>query len=506
MKSVDSLDPAFVQSCLDRAQRGDGELFAHLFRDEFFYEPNANEWYYWTGHTWAIDMENKHLAAVDRVAQAYLAAADRCFQERRALTQTPEDKRRDGQLKRLQEAFLKRGRQLRTADARRKALEFAVSIENPLITTADRLDQHPLLIGTPNGVINLELGDFEEGKPGQFITKATAVKWAGFNAPCSTWERILIEIFNGDTQVPRYLQRVIGYALTGKPNRDVVFFLVGRGRNGKSLIAKTLVEVLAPYAATIQSETLLAGVRRAAGSPNPEILRLRGLRLAFASETDEGAKVSGARLKLLSGGDHLIARAPFGKREIQFRPSHTLFLSTNAAPRIPLGGDYAIWQRLKVIPFPLSFVERRPDAPFADDERPVDPELAENLKKEYPGILAWCVNGALDYLEEGFGEEPDAVKNATNEYRRREDHLTEFIEFALVRVDNETIQASELYRAFQVWWERTRGGSKPWSAATLGNLLHDRNFQKKKSGGLVHYLDLALTSGMREMLDAAATE
>ncbi len=490
----------FVSKCLEQNQRGDAVLYAFLHRDRVFYEPADGTWYVWNGIHWEKDEKNKHLAWVENVAKVYLVAAEKAFQERSEMLRGGGiDKNRAQRLRGFYEACLKRAGRLRTSDYRKRVVEFAISIEDPLIVPKERLDQDPNILACANGVIDLRTGELIAPHPDQFITRAAKTEFHGLNTPCHAWKRALLEIFNGDESLVDYLQRTLGYAVAGIPKEDRFFIWVGKGRNGKSVIASTVIDVLSPHAAQIQAETLLEGVKRSASAPSPDIIRLRGLRIAFASETDEGGSFSTSKVKLLSGGDFLVGRAPHAKREVQFKPSHVLFLLTNAPPRVKFGGDLALWERVRILRFPLSFVDRPEGAPLKDDERRRNVNLKENLRKEGPGILAWLIRGYHEYKKRGLTE-PEAVRQETLEYRKAQDHLGEFVDFALRHAENEALQASQLYEAFVVWWRKTRGGSRPWSSVVLGNQLLKAGFRKRKTSGRIYYLDVALTDQMKALI------
>lgn len=149
----------------------------------------------------------------------------------------------------------------------------------------------------------------------------------------------------------------------------------------------------------------------------------------------------------MTGGDTLTGREMYGKRQVPFRPTHTLFLLTNHKPQAP-ADDYALWQRIHLIPFTQSFV----DNPSACNERSADPGLAERLKGEASGILAWLVNGALEYQRQGLNP-PAVVLEATQVYQEEEDEVGRFIEERCILRDGVEVRARDLYGAYQDWSE-----------------------------------------------------
>jgi len=215
-------------------------------------------------------------------------------------------------------------------------------------------------------------------------------------------------------------------------------------------------------------------------------MALRGLRIAFASENDEGRRFSPSRVKWLSGGDTLVGRSPHDRYETHFTPTHTLILLTNHKPHAP-ADDFAFWERVHLIPFDLSFVNRKP---VADNERPADKHLPEKLRAEASGILAWMVRGCLAWQDKGL-DPPRIVRDATADYRREEDILGDFIDECCFLDPSAEIQSSKLYTAFCDWWEQNVS-KKTLSQKKFGKMMTKRFKREKK--GTYKYFGLDLTS------------
>jgi putative DNA primase/helicase len=222
---------------------------------------------------------------------------------------------------------------------------------------------------------------------------------------------------------------------------------------------------------------------RSAAAPSPDIINLKGKRLVWASETDEGRRLSLSRIKWLTGGDTLVGRPPNGKVMIEFRPSHTLFLLTNPLPHAP-GDDYALWERVKLIHFPFSFV----DDPKLENERQQDKELPDRLKTEATGILAWLVRGCIAWQKEGLGTAA-AIQLATKGYQGEEDLVGQFLEECTIEDQSSQVQASELYGAYRRWSQAA--GLTPKSSTWFGKQMRKRGVDEVKFG-TVSYLGLAL--------------
>jgi len=293
-----------------------------------------------------------------------------------------------------------------------------------------------------------------------------------------------------------YVSRLLGYGITGLNIEHIFPVLYGPGRNGKSLLPEILNYVLGSLSGSIQSEMLLDQKRpRSSQGPSPDIMTLKGLRLAFASETDEGQRFSAAKVKWLTGGDQLVGRYPHDKYEVRFNSTHLLFLITNRKPMAP-GDDFAFWERMHLIPFRLSFVNRDP---VADNERRADIYLLEKLKKEAPGILAWLVRGCLAYQKQGLNPPKDIIE-ATAQYRRDEDILADWLEDYCKVGPDEKGQATDLYDHFVKWYRKNISRKKDFSQRRFGTLM-GRRFEKTKSVGTVFYTGVDLDALAPEIED-----
>jgi putative DNA primase/helicase len=219
-------------------------------------------------------------------------------------------------------------------------------------------------------------------------------------------------------------------------------------------------------------------------------MTLRGLRMAFASETDEGRRFSPAQVKWLTGSDTLVGRHPYDKHEIYFEPTHTLFLQTNHRPHTSLSDDFAFWERMSLIEFTLSFVNREPKA---ENERRGDPGLKEKLLQHKSGILAWMVKGCLEWQRHGL-KQPDKVEASTQEYRKSENFLDSFLEDRCIIGDPAIMstKAAEIYDDY-VDWNKRNNGENAWTASsTKFGTLMGKKFERRKSSGIMKYLGVGL--------------
>ena len=465
-------------------QVGDSRLFIRLFAGKFVYDHAAGRWYRWGGHYWIDDEVETILIALDCVVDLYHHAAGRCaWQKAQAIRESDEKAGKDAAAHEV--IFLKKIASIQNKKWRRDVLEFAAAGDGSLGIAGKEWDKSTMLIACPNGVIDLNTGAFRSGKPDDYIKVACPTEWKGINESCPEWDKFQLQIFNGDVELVGYVRRLDGYAISGQRKERVMPIACGIGWNGKGTIFEVLEYALGDLAGPVPSEILLEDGKnyRTGGSPTPEIMRLRGKRLVWASETNEGRKLNPGKVKLLTGGDTLVGRDPFGKRLVSFPPTHTLFLMTNHRPKAN-ADDFALWQRINLIPFDLSFV----DNPTEPHERKRDKHLADRLKKEAPGILAWLVRGFFEWKEQGLNP-PAKVTEATAEYRETEDSIGQFIFERCVIKEAAMVKAGDLHQEYKSWCE-TMGFKPEW-----GNKFGERitaKFVKKKIKGCFSYHGIGL--------------
>jgi len=440
---------SFAWDCMSANEDGDAALFIYLHRDRFVFDHAAGTWHTWAGQHWQEDVLGESLAAVEAVIAVYAEQARKAAWER--LKETKAGNTEAAKVSEEREGkFLRRVAALQSLGRKRNILVLAGAGHDSLGVTGERWDGHPMLLACPNGTLDLETGKLRPGRPEEFLKTACPTPWSGLDARAPTWEDFLHVVFDGDRELIAYLRRLLGYGITGLTTEHIFPILWGVGRNGKSTLLQTLGDVLGPLAAPTKSELILAQPRtRSAASPDSDIMALRGRRLTWATESEEGRRFDAGRLKLLTGGDTLTGRPPYGKREITFQPTHLLMLLTNHRPKAD-PSDFALWQRLHLIPFGMSFV----DEPRAQNERRRDPDLLRKLRGEGPGILAWLVRGAIEWRKSGLMP-PKRVQEGTEAYRRGEDDVARFIdECCLTGAETELrVKAGELYGAYTRWAE-----------------------------------------------------
>jgi putative DNA primase/helicase len=317
-----------------------------------------------------------------------------------------------------------------------------------------QLDSHPWLLNVHNGTLDLRTGHLRPHAREDLLTKLAPVAYDPV-APCPLWEAFLSRIFAGDGGLIRFVQKALGYSLTGSTQEQCFFILHGVGANGKSTLIQTISAVLRDYAKHTPTETLLV---QQGDRPRNDLARLQGARFVSASEVEGGRKLAEALIKQLTGGDTLTARYLY-KEHFEFQPAFKIWLAVNHKPGVH-GTDHAIWRRMRLLPFTVTI-------PPAEQEK----RLPEKLLGELPGILRWAVEGCLAWQQEGL-EPPMAVKRATGDYRAEMDVIAAFIRDCCVVEPQRQVSTSELYAEYQGWCEQM--GESAVTQKALAAALQER--------------------------------
>ena len=304
--------------------------------------------------------------------------------------------------------------------------------------------------------VDLRTGQSYAPRREDYCTKVAACDPGG---ECPLWWEFLGRVTDGNQDLESYLQRVVGYCLTGLTSEHVLFFLYGTGANGKTVFINTLSGMMGDYAVTAPMEMFLASH----GERHPtELAMLRGARLVVASETEDGRRWSEAKIKALTGGDKIAAR--FMRQDFfEFTPQFKLMIAGNHKPSLRSVDD-AIRRRIHLIPFTVT---------IPPEQR--DQELTEKLKAEWPGILAWAIEGCLEWKETGLVP-PEIVRMATDEYLAGEDALKLWLEECTEDANEWAFERkANLFASWKTWAERA--GEYPGTQKRLTQNLEGRGFE-----------------------------
>ncbi len=488
------LSTDFVLDCLKANERGDGVLFAELHRDKFIYNNTAGRWLFFNGHHWEWDVMGNHYGAVEDVARRYeseLPIIDKRIRKAKSASGDDEEEKETFEVKRLRgikkkmDSRIDRLRSDRGITACIKAAR-QVQDENgnyPMAVFGNEFDKNPWLLACPNGVINLKNGRLMPGRPDDYLIRSCNTPYEGLNTPAPLLESFLKEIQPDRPGVPLFLARIFGYGITGlNIEHDFYCFYGPRGRNGKGTLIEVIKHILGELAGPIPTELLMDQGRVAnPNGPAEELLDLKGLRVAWASETERGQRFSAGHIKKYTGGDSLKARGNHAKGFSTWEPTHTLYLLTNDRPSVH-GDDEAFWARFKMILFPVHYVKDRAPDP-ARLERSADKHLKKKLLAEASGILSWLVRGCLDWQKQGLNPPPE-ILNETRGYQEDEDIVLKWIRECCDTSNPEaSTQASELYGNFCTWFTKSGQGKKPWGSRTYYEALARKHEKVKKTAG-----------------------
>lgn len=317
-----------------------------------------------------------------------------------------------------------------------EAMVKIASFHPSIAVTPEQFDRDPMLLNAANGTINLQTGQLAPHRRDDLITKLAPVAFDP-SAIAPLWDRFIARVFNNDTDLIAYVQKLVGYSLTESAIEQILIILFGLGENGKSTFLTALRDVLGDYAMASPIETFL--VKRDGGVSN-DVARLRGARFVTAVEPELGKRLAEGLIKSLTGGDPKAARFLYGEF-FEFMPLFKLWLAVNHKPVIQ-GDDHGMWRRIRLIPFTVQ---------IPADEK--DPAFGEKLKAEAPGILRWAVQGCLAWQRDGLGS-CAAVDEATAGYRREMDVLGDFFDEELAFGAGLEVRASVLQGAYKAWADR----------------------------------------------------
>ena len=314
----------------------------------------------------------------------------------------------------------------------RAAVENRARSDRRHAATVDQWDRDTWLLNTPGGIVDLRTGELRAALAEDYCTKITKVAPGG---DCPQWLQFLKQVTDFDDELASFLQRVIGYSLTGDIREHALFFLYGTGANGKGTFLNTITSILADYA-TIAGSVVFT-VSKQDGHPQ-ELASFRGARMVCAQETEQGKRMAEARIKALTGGDPITAHF-MRQDDFTFQPQFKLFVAGNHKP--PLRNvDEAMRRRLHLIPFTIT---------IAPEKR--DKMLGEKLAAEAGGILQWAIDGCMQWQKIGL-QPPEVVRKATEEYMNSQDQFALWLDECTSK-NAEKTRTSELYKSFKSWTE-----------------------------------------------------
>ncbi|NLW78758.1 MAG: nucleoside triphosphatase [Ruminococcaceae bacterium] len=398
---------------------GNGNLFADFCADVWRYVPERKKGFVYDGKRWQPDMDNvKAHSLCKKLAHLLMNYA----------MGLPEDKHKLDYMKFVQNWQRRAYRETIIRDA---------TTENT--ATIDDFDKDPMLFNCINGTLNLDTGEFHEHRPADMLSKLAGVKYDPA-ARCERWESFIDEVMDGDADKARFMQKALGYALTGDTSRECFFILFGpKSRNGKSTLMETYMRLMGDYGKAARPDTIAQRATANGSGPSEDIARLAGARFVNVGEPDKKLVLSAAMVKTLTGNDCITARF-LHENSFEFYPHFKIFIHSNYLPAVT---DITVFTsgRVKIIPF-----ERR----FEEGERDEGLKTRFAQPENMSGILNWCIEGLRLLREEGFTP-PDSVQMATEEYRRASDKIGRFMDEEMVADPAGETKTVVAYERYSLW-------------------------------------------------------
>lgn len=428
---------------------GNGNLFADIFKDAARYCPDRGVWFVYDGKRWRSDSKDftQTMRLCKKLADALMIYSTTIENEKYALAVAKWQNRnvRNTIIKDAQDCY-------------------------PV--SADGFDADDYLLNCKNGTLDLKTLTFRPHDPKDLISK-TANVFYDPEARCERWNDFIDQIMEHDREKARFLQKSLGYSLTGDTREECFFIMYGpTSRNGKSVLAESHKNIMGDYGRSTSPETIAQKDRADSSRPNEDIARLAGARFVNISEPDKNLVLSSALIKTLTGNDTIQARY-LHEHIFEFRPQFTIFINTNHLPRVT---DSTVFSsdRIKVIPFTRHFTE---------DERDTGLKRLFSKRENASAILNWCIEGLRAYQKEGLLV-PASVQAATKEYMIDSDDIARFMDDELITDYRSEARTSDVYERYKIWCDRN--GFHQKSIKTFSQDLKQRNVNimiKRPVGG-----------------------
>lgn len=443
---------------------GNAQRFASVYDGRVKHVPERNMWLVWDGTRWKAD----NLGTIIQLAKHLI----RTMYVQAGVATEP--------------SYIPSLSEWATKCESRAKLESMLALARPepeIAISPGKLDTSAWLINCLNGTFNLKTMELQAHSPDDLITKRVNVDYSP-DAKAPVWLKFLNRIFDGDKELIAYVQRAVGYTLTGVIAEHALFFLLGGGRNGKSTFIETIVDLLQEYSVRLRTESLITK-DGSGGIPN-DIAALAGMRVCVTDETEQDQRMAESLVKKLTGGDEI--RARFLHQEFfTFKPAHKLWMFGNHKLNVR-GTDKGIWERIKLIPFNVTIPE---------SER--DPYLKDKLRAELSGILTWAIDGCFNWQFEGLGT-CDAVERATSEYRIEMDSIGDWLNTSYALDPNGRVSLADLYSSYKNYMDEN--GERTISRKRLSVLLKERNFRADRStGGYTYFYGLKSLTAKLNLAD-----
>ncbi|WP_459445091.1 phage/plasmid primase, P4 family [Alphaproteobacteria bacterium US3C007] len=385
------------------------EAFTRWAKKRAVYVHEKKQWYLWDGLVWKPDPSN----AVRLLVSEFVSAAGAAQKHNR----------------RFEDAL----RRFENLSKIKNTLELA---QPRLAKSITDFDTDPMLFAAGNTWIDLKTGQPVTPQANTLVSLQSSVRYDP-EADCPVFKSFLNEIFLDNDALVKFVQRTVGYSLTGRIDEQCFFPMNGDGANGKSTLLNILSKLMGDYSKTAAATTLMANQREGVGD---DLIHLAGARMITVSETDKDQPLAEAKLKRMTGGDEITARALYGSYTT-FKIMGKIFVATNSLPKVN-GRDHGIFRRFQIVPFNRTFMPHEQDK-----------ALPDKLEAELSGILNWAIRGCLEWQQQGLNP-PQIVMDQLDHYQQDMDTVGKFVDAQLVLDPASKIQSSELYQEYRLWCQR----------------------------------------------------
>lgn len=448
---------------------------AYRFRDAYYkdikYDHINQIWMIWTGQRWCEDQTGEIKRKADSLLEKLTHEAGQ------------------GENREASDALMKHVRRTRSSKAKKAMIEETQHLPGiPILP--NELDRYKDALNVSNGVVDLRTGKLRPHDRRLKMSLLADVEYVE-GAQCPHWLKFLDEITLWDKELQLYIQRMVGYFLTGSTAEQCLFFLYGTGSNGKSTFVNMVGSLFGDYTKNAQSDTIMRVDRGNSSSARSDIARLKSVRLVTTSEPSGGCVLDEALVKQMTGEDVITARRLY-REEFQFRPEFKIVMATNVKPIIK-HSDHGIWRRIRMLPF---------EAQIPDEQK--DVHLIDKLQAEKAGVFQWALQGARDWYKSGMPH-CQQVEDANKEYRIEMDRMKQFVEECIDSATGCTIPSGKLYAVYRAWCSE-RGERYPMSQSKFSLELQDNyQFCKRKTARFNEFVDISLTEAGNQLALMAPT-
>ena len=415
------------------------------------YSAERQRFLYFDGHKWSYDQTDMINRMLDPVINDI----------QKEPLEVPEDKDEE-KISNARSAWIRKCKNHATKSAALKEIASYVKV------TDDAFDSQTGVINTPDGIVNLASGDVRPTTYKDMVTKMTNAGTGEYATPI--FDKFMQQIFPGHPELISFVLRLMGYSMLGTISEQIIIMLFGQGgqsngANGKSVLVELYRQIMNDYAVTIDPEVVTYQRSKMRDSnQDSQLANTKGSRVIVTSELERGAKLSEAIIKRLTGGETITARRLY-ERPIQFKPTGTLWMTTNYLPTVK-GTDNGIWRRIITVPMTAHITKK-------------DPHLLDKLMTERDGILHKIIEGALEYQKHGL-QIPQIVNDSRQAYQEDMDTVGQFLEDMMI-VTNEKrdrVTNEQLYGIYDQW---NRSYQLSLSHQGLSKELTQRGFERWRS-------------------------